>query len=183
MAAKQHDKFPCDQCSSRLKSNASLWTHRKTIHGEKLFKCDKCSFSANVIHALDRHKETVHDGIIHRCGECGKVFTQTGSLGAHIRVSHEGLLFSCEYCSHKARNKSELLQHEAFVHLKGKVPKCQICDRRFIRSTHLKVHMRSHTGEKPFGCSFCPERFGHKNSMTSHEKKHAKQAVLKKLNM
>ena len=71
----------------------------------------------------------------------------------------------------KARRKSELLQHQAFVHLKGNVPMCQICDTKFTRPSTLKSHMRIHTNETPFSCSLCHKKFKRKFDLTCHGKK------------
>ena len=73
-------------------------------------------------------------------------------MDVHKRVYHEGLLFGCDYCSHKARRKSEFLAHDAFGHLKENVIKCNTCEKKFHRTTYLKIHMQSHTGEKPYQC-------------------------------
>ncbi|XP_062265573.1 gastrula zinc finger protein XlCGF57.1-like [Platichthys flesus] len=36
---------------------------------------------------------------------------------------------------------------------------CSECGETFDRCPHMKIHMRTHTGEKPSSCSFCDERF------------------------
>ena len=78
-------------------------------------------------------------------------------------------------CSHKEKRKGELLAHEAFIHLKGNAIKCNICDKRFLRKSHLKIHMQSHIGaDKPHVCSTCPKRFGTNWERKRHEETHNK---------
>ncbi|MCP9260728.1 hypothetical protein DINM_004106 [Dirofilaria immitis] len=49
-------------------------------------------------------------------------------------------------------DKENLGSHAA-VQIRERPYFCTICEKRFTRPSHLKIHMRIHTSEKPFSCS------------------------------
>ncbi|XP_025975448.2 Krueppel-like factor 10 isoform X2 [Dromaius novaehollandiae] len=46
------------------------------------------------------------------------------------------------------------------------------CDRRFARSDELSRHRRTHTGEKKFACPMCERRFMRSDHLTKHARRH-----------
>jgi uncharacterized Zn-finger protein len=62
----------------------------------------------------------------------------------------------------------------------GRKYHCSVCQKKFMRPSSLKIHIYSHTGEKPYRCTFpgCERRFSVHSNMKRHLRVHTSSSSL-----
>jgi uncharacterized Zn-finger protein len=160
--SEEVSKFKCHTCSKVFDKWRKCSLHIWKVHkfNLDLFSCDLCpNFKTSTANQLEVHNQIHSKEKKFACSICMKNFAQLAQLKNHT-VTHMDknkdsvpVWYSkkqCELCQKYFADSKCLKKHVQAVHSKLKPYICHVCNHQSSRKAMLDMHMRQHTGEKPF---------------------------------
>ncbi len=95
----------------------------------------------------------------YQCEVCQKEFGYSNDLRKHLRIHLDERPFSCTQCNKTFRQAGCLKNHIACQHGTDISYTCDYCTKSFPIKERLRLHLRIHSGFKPYECLICSKKF------------------------
>lgn len=118
--------------------------------------------------------------VVFCCEACGDAFSAAKHLHRHWQTTHRKRpqgKHTCSYCTYSSDRKAHVKMHER-THTGERPFSCYICQKGFYRADDVETHMRVHTKEKPYECEECGQRFNVSSNLNRHKKLHTDDAEM-----
>ena len=167
----EHEHGCC--CGKGFESIDDLIRHLLQCQdGLKGKTCPVCGHTFAKVAWLKTHLAT-HQSIrdMWMCLKCGHLSRSKGNLKRHAVAKHD---HSREDAVEEDKDFVMMRNVDVKAMAKKKQDKrlaartCGMCGEVFGSRAELTRHVRTHTGEKPFGCEVCPAKFSEKGTLKKH---------------
>lgn len=129
-----------------------------SIHpGKPTYMCPFCCKKNSHHGHMKRHILTHTGEKPYACEFCDSRYNRTELLNRHLRVVHHHDTINQQFQFFFLKNKNVIL----FLQI------CPFCYKT-ISHGHMRRHIRTHTGEKPYICRYCSSRYNRKELLTRH---------------
>ncbi|GFY68254.1 hypothetical protein TNIN_368511 [Trichonephila inaurata madagascariensis] len=181
-------RHKCSQCSYSTNNAGHLHMHFLTHSGVRPFVCSFCAHSkrfyvnqhsSTISHSLGLYESKIKKGKFHCCPICPYYTIYTTNYRAHLNTHTGSKPFKCPTCGVqlyqyqnlfssfdvKSRNRNNILRWGSSP---AKRHRCSLCPYSTNNSSHLQIHLVTHTGERPHKCTKCGKTFSQRSSLRRH---------------
>ncbi|KAL6440374.1 hypothetical protein ACFW04_003129 [Cataglyphis niger] len=150
MEEEEYTPLTCDMCSQTFNRPSDWVRHIEFTHADMTENRRK------------KRKDDVNDDSKDfpplKCDLCGNMYSTPQEWVRHIQTEHTEEQLALMNNSAPPKPKR--------VHNHQKL--CNICQKEFPSHASMVIHQRTHTGEKPFLCSYCKKGFNVKSNLLRH---------------
>ena len=163
-------KYHNNQAHNKTMAPTSDIVHYKE---ENHFECYICLRFSSQSPCLKSHKVTHTGERRFYCFLCGKKFRKKTEMNLHCLKYHQN-----KY-NHNIGRKNKTLSSTTEIVPFGEVKTfdkiCPVCGKFYNMKSRMAIHIRRHTGEKPFSCLVCGKQFSSLDSHKNHNWIHTEE--------
>jgi len=170
-------QYKCGFCSDWFKNWAMLRRHSrfecivkiKEQEDNKRQKvtCEECGAQVNK-RGLAKHKILNHGKDRIPCKHAGCAYISKNQEQAFVHEQKKHKTVTCEICGWTG-GKSSFPRHKKTHEDPSTWSfQCEVCKKGFRSRLNFNDHMNTHTGAKPYKCSFCPAAFASVGTFGGH---------------